>query len=188
MNKPDFILNLLEFSKNEGFSFLSTSEQFGDGVGYSDKAKREELIADLQRMNDYCDLIGINLGYGSLIRTVIDADNISGETLIGRFAMMHERGRNFQKYAMTLRKSWVWGETKAGTAIQGIVTFSSHKKARECCQNYAEKCKHVWGVGTYPWIVDLEDEEITRFQPMLWMGRLANYPEKLKAGLFKKRS
>ncbi len=52
--------------------------------------KKDELIADLQKMKEYCDLIAINLKFGSAqIRMMIDADEISGETLVGRFAMIH---------------------------------------------------------------------------------------------------
>lgn len=159
----------------------------GSNVGYSDKIRKEDLVADLQRMKEYCDLIGINLSYGAtIVRMMIDADTVSGETLVGRCAMIHERGLDFRKYALTIAKSWLWGDTKAGTVIEVVMTFSTHKLAREFLQNYADKCKYSRkGVTAYPWIVDLEDHEITRKTLNLPFFS-KKYDEKLKAGFFRK--
>lgn len=214
MNKIDFVPNLLEFSKNEGFSFLSPDDQFaepktmsggkqaliagllgagmsavfgggaisgaifGSNVGYAGHSK-EELITDLKGMNHYCNLIGMNVSSGKcLIRLVIDADEIPSETLVGRFAMIHERAHTFRKYSMVMAKNWIWGDATYPTTAQVLLVYSSHKKAKDFIQTYADKCKH-WafrkGIFTYPFIVDLEDEEIV----------ILNHGIKLKADKFK---
>ena len=159
----------------------------GGNVGYSNKISKEELVADLQKMKEYCDLIGIKSNTGGMnVRMMIDADGISGETLVGRCAMIHERGLDFRKYAMTIAKSWIWGDSRLPTTIEVVMTFSTHKLAREFLQNYADKCKHSKkGVMAYPWIIDLEDHEITR--KTLNLPFLSKkYDEMLKVGLFRR--
>ena len=222
MNKTDFIQNFLEYSKNEGFSFLSPGDQFtepekmsggkqalmagilgagisavfgggaitgaiaGSNVGYSGHSK-EELIADLKSMNQYCDLVGMSTKNGAcVVRPVIDADEIPYETLVGRFAMMHERLHTFRKYSMVIVKNWIWGDSTAATVAQVLVLFSSHKKAKDFVQQYADKCKHrtVWkSIFTVPFVVDLEDEDLT----ILNLGLIKQNPDKYKPSFFKKR-
>ena len=199
MQKNDFVKNLVEYSKRESFSFLSPDQHFEDpkrmsglkqgfyagmmgiaggvmwssGVGYSEQ-KKEALINDLRRMSEYCDAIAIKLDTGAaIVRMIIDADEMTGESLVGRFAMIHERGLDFRKYSMAIIRNWIIGDRTAGTFMQVITVFSSHKKAREFSQTYADKCKH-WlpnrgfnktggELATYPWVVDLEDENVTPF-------------------------
>jgi len=68
-----------------------------------------------------------------------------------------------------------------------VLVFSSHKRANDFIQNFADKCSHsaFWKkVYTYPWIVDLEDEEIKRYRQPL--DNVLGLAEKLKAELFRK--
>ncbi|MEO7299417.1 MAG: hypothetical protein ABI042_12680 [Verrucomicrobiota bacterium] len=159
----------------------------GTNIGHSNRISKDELVADLQKMKEYCDLICIksNTG-GTNVRIMIDADGVSGETLVGRCAMIHERGLDFRKYTMTLFKSWIFGGSRLPTIIEVVMIFSTHKLARDFLQNYADKCKHSKkGVMAYPWIVDLEDHEITRKTlnvPFL----TKKYAEMLKAGFFRR--
>lgn len=158
----------------------------GSNAGYSGHSK-EELIADLKSMNQYCDLVGINVSNGAcVLRLVIDADEIPYETLVGRFALIHERAHTFRKYAMVIMKNWIWGDTTAGTTAQGVVHFSSHKRAKDFVQLYADKCRHRAmrkAIYTYPFIVDLEDEEPTILSFRLFKVKT----EEFKAAIFKKR-
>jgi len=213
MNKSEFFPNLIDYSKDEGFSLLVPGEGFDDpkrlsggkqmlisavaGVafgligslasGYMDKTQKDGLVADLRKMQEYCDLIGIKLSDGPvLVRLGIDGDDISGEALIGRFAMIHERAYDFRKYAPSVMRT-IWNDGKLSTVAQVLVTFSAHKRAKEFVQNVANKCKHTatWKkVFTQPWVVDLEDEEITRFRQPL-SDLMTRDSEKLKAGLFR---
>ena len=206
MNKGDFFLNLVENSQAKGFSFLTPDERFdepkrgsagqqaivamiagaafgalgGLATGYAGKLNNEQLLNDLKRMSEYCDVTGINLISGMVIlRLAIDADEIKDDALIGRFALIHERTHDFRKYGMSLFGGNI------GTATHVIVTFSSHERAQDFAKNVAKKCKQVsfWKkVNTRPWVADLEAEEITKFQ--LDFGVDA---KELKAGLFKKR-
>ncbi len=209
MNQTDFFANLIEYSKDGGFAFLleegsdvpakpspaklafvkvASGAAFGlFGVlssGNASKATTEDLIVDLKRMNEYCDLVGIRLNQGNvIIRMVIDADKLSNELILGRFALIHERLFDFRKYAITLLAS------KLPTLAQVILTFSEHKRANEFNKQFADKCKHTtfWKkVYTQPWVADLEDEEITRMRAPIDQLVIRD-GEKLRAALFRKR-
>jgi hypothetical protein len=226
MQKIDFAKNLLEYSKGENFSFLSADQHLDDpkrlsggkqafaaalagigggiiwasGVGYS-AAKKGELINDMQRMSEYCDLIGIKLDTGpAIVRMIVDGDEITGESLVGRFAMISERGLTLRKYSFVIMRNWIYGDRTSGTFLQVVTVFSSHKKAREFIQTYAEKCLHKTlgmfknrGGGllaTYPWVVDLEDEEVTPVGTK-WLGVLPQtgmFSDKYKTEFFRKRA
>ena len=126
MNQKEFFENFLVYSKDEGFSFFVPGEKFDDpkklswgkqvlitaasgavyGIigslssGYSGSVSKDDLIADMQKMHEHCDLVSIKLSHGpALVRLGIDADNLSGEALIGRFALIHECAYNFRKHA-----------------------------------------------------------------------------------------
>jgi len=196
MNQADFLDNLLDYSKGEGFSFLQGDERFEDpkrlsggkqalvaaaagalfglvgslSSGYMTETDRAGLIADLKKMNDLCDRVGIKLSDGSvLIRLAINADSLSDESLVGRFALIHERAYDFRKYAISIMRS-IWSDGKQPTVSQVLIAFSAHRRARTFLQSFADKCKHtaVWKkVYTQPWVVDLEDEDITRLRQPL---------------------
>ena len=222
MNKQDFIQNVLEYSKDQSFSFLSPDDQFaepkkmsagkqaimagilaggmsaifgggaitgaifGSNIGHS-KHSKEELITDLKSINQLCDLVGMSVLNGAcVVRLVIDADEIPYETLIGRFAMIHERLHAFRKYSMVILKNWIFGDSTAATTAQVLVLFSSHKKARDFNQQYANKCKHAAvrkSIFTEPFIVDLEDEDLSIFS----FGLIKENPNKYKPSFFKKK-
>ncbi len=215
MNKSEFFPNLLEYSKEEGFSLLVPGERLNDpkglslgkqmviaavagtvfgligslSSGYQDETKKQGLVADLQRMQDYCALVGIKLSNGPvLLRLGIDADDISGEALAGRFAMIHERAYDFRKYAPSSMRT-IWRDNKLATFVQVVVALSAHKRAREFILSFGDKCKHtaVWkNVHTQPWVVDLEDEDIKRFRTPL-DELLMRDSERIKSGLFRRR-
>jgi hypothetical protein len=206
MQKTDFFKRILQYSQNEGFSFLSPETHFADpkrmsggkqmliagmgtvaglisgqfvisGAGYSDQ-KQEALMADLRRISEYCDLIGVKLDTGpAILRMLIDADDIPGEALVGRFAMIHERASDFEKYSLVIAKNWLYGNATSGVYLQVLTVFSLHSKARHFIQTYADKCTHrskhtsngIIKIGgglllTCPWVVDLEDETVTPIQ------------------------
>jgi hypothetical protein len=142
------------------------------------------LIADLQKLGGACDFVGIKLSRGPvLLRLGIDADNISDETLIERCAVIHERAHDFLKFAAPIMY-----DTKYGVATQVVTVFSLHKRAKAFAEGSANRCQHktIWKkVYTRPWVVDLEDEDITRLGyglSNLW-GRET---KKLKSELFRK--
>jgi hypothetical protein len=212
MNKEDFFSNLLEYSTNEGFSFLvsgqtiETPQKLSGGKqaliataagamfglvgvlssGYLDETNKQGLIQDLQRLQDGCSLIGIKYSDGPvLIRLGIDGDDILNETLIGRFAIIHERAYDFRKYAPSVLPGG-----KLAIGVQVVLAFSKHKRAKEFIENYASKCKLTafWKkVYTQPWVADLEDEEVRRFRQPL-SDLITRDSEKLKGGLFRQRT
>jgi hypothetical protein len=215
MDKTEFFRNLAEYSQSKGFSLFkaNTDDEFedpkrvskgqriaigmmsgaalgavGGGLGgtYSE-TRKEQLVSDLKTLSEYADMTGINLSKGfALLRVAIGADDLSDEVLIGRFARIHERVHDFQKYAM----SSVTG--KMGTRAEVLVVFSSHKRATAFIEGSAKKCGQFSlrkNVLTQPWIVDLEQQEITRsrvgfrLQPPFGLNPWDNY----KATLFRKR-
>jgi hypothetical protein len=189
VTKTDFFVNLTEYSSAQGFVFLhhddalnepkrpSAGQQaiytaisaIGFGLigaaltGYFEKLDKEQLITDLNGMQGYCDLVGINLSKAIvLLRLAIDADDLSNDGIIGRFAQIHSRARDFQKYAMSLAFAG-----KMSVRTQGLIVFTSHKRAKDFGETSGSQCKHssFWDkIYTEAWVIDLEDEEITRFR------------------------
>jgi hypothetical protein len=151
--------------------------------------ERQALISDLEIVHNHCDFIGIKISNGpALLRLGIDADDISDESLIGRFAIRHEQAYKFRKHSSSLFRNRV-SKNVATFAVyaQIVVVFSTHKRARNFIQNSANKCSHsaFWQkVYTSPWIVDLEDEDIKRYRQPL--DGFLGYGEKLKVELFQK--
>jgi hypothetical protein len=207
MNQQDFFANLIEYSSEGGFSFLiddclaapetpsmaklalariaagAAFGLFGSlAVGYSNALPKQQLITDMKRMHECCDLIGIRLREGNaVVRMGIDADNIANETLVGRFAVIHDHLFDFRKYTATF--------FAAATGAQVVVAFSQHKRAKDFNDSFADKCKHTafWKkVHTQPWIADLEGREINRLRaPMEHL--IVRDDDKLKAALFRSR-
>jgi len=130
------------------------------------QAERNTLIADLRALYDQCDLVGIKLDSGPvLLRLGIDADHISDESLVARFAIVHERTHAFMKYASTILY-----DTKYGVWSKVATVFTSHERANLFVKNFASKCRRRTfrkKVYTTPWIIDLEASEITRVGDIL---------------------
>ena len=216
MNQQQFASNVLAFFRGEGYTFFMPEAQFDDptrlsggkqalfaaaagaafgllgslSTGYLDKIDKEQLKTDLQRLSEYCDFVGIHLSSGSVVlRLVLNGDNLPNETIVGRFAVIHERAFDFRKYAMTILRG-VFSDGKLATYAIILIAFSSHKRSKEFMDSFANKCKHgaFWKkVHTHAWVADLEDEEITRFpEPLINLG--GAHFEKIKAALFEKNS
>jgi hypothetical protein len=214
MDKTEFFRNLAEYSQSKGFSlFKPDTDEFedpkrfskgqqiaigmiygaafgalGGGLGgYYSETRKEQLVSDLKTLSEYRDMIGINLSRGfNLLRVAIDADDLTDEALIGRFALIHERLHDFRKYAMSSLTG------KMRTQAEVLVVFSAHERATAFIEGSAKKCGQLSyrkNVMTQPWIVDLEQDEITRsrvglnLQPSFGLNPWENY----KAALFRKR-
>jgi hypothetical protein len=122
-------------------------------------ADKESLIKDLEQMHNHCDLVGIKISDAiapAMFICGIVADDISNESLIGRFVNIHEQAHNFIKYS----PSTMFGK-KNGVRTSVCVVFSSHKRAKDFIENAAKKCKHsaFWKkVDAWPWLIDLEED------------------------------
>ena len=153
----------------------------GLATGYFGKTSKDELIADLKMMNQYCDLVGVHLASGLVwLRLAIDADELAYEILVDRFALIHQRTHDFRKYSLSLFSN------KMPTRAEVIVAFSSQQRAKEFSDKFAKRCKHwaYWKqVMTYPWVADLEDEKVTGFQ--LDLGHVLE--KRLNSCLFQER-
>jgi len=209
ITQEDFFANLIEYSKEGGFSFLVDDKLdkpqmpsparlvlakiaagaalgfFGSlSTGYSNIPSAPHLLSDMKGMSKHCDLLGIRLRDGNaVLRMGIDGDNISNESLVGRFAMIHDLLFEFRKYTARVLM------TKCATGAQVLVAFSEHRRAKEFNDGFADKCKHtaiLKKVHTQPWIADLEDREINRLRAPI-EHLVVRDEEKLKAGLFLSR-
>ena len=156
MDKLTFFVNLIEFSRDEGFTFLVPGEGFADqrgiapgnqailslmagsvagllgslSCGFRDQIDRNTLESDLRSMAEYCDVVGINVNHGTVyLRLGVDCDNLSGETLIGRLALIHDRAFDFRKYATSFMRS-VFSDGKLATYCQPVLVFSEHTRPR----------------------------------------------------------
>jgi hypothetical protein len=212
IEKARFFRQFVDYSvKEEDFSFLGDGDTLAEpkrmsapmqllanvlgglsgipgGEGIADK---DALVADLRKMLDCSDVVGVRLKDGPVVlRLGIDADQMSGEALIGRFAVIHERIVEFRKYAYTIVRSWIM-EGKMSTIAQGVVVFSEHQKAKQFIEHYGDKCRHsaFWkDTITQPWIVDLEDEMITSLAGFWQHARMLPLnSEKARVGFFHRR-
>jgi hypothetical protein len=119
----------------------------------------------------------------------IDANNLTEDALVGRFSLIHERAFDFRKYALSAIAS------RMDTAVEVLVIFSTHERARDFTERLAGKCKHAtglfsgWGgrVHTDPWVVDLEREEIASTRKGIWKLPLGFERGDHRAALFRKR-
>lgn len=192
IGKAQFYRNFVVYSvKEDAFSFLGGRDELADPQRVSPtmhfllgamagatfgaigsmawfregSADNGALVADLRKMLDCADLVGIRLKDGMVVlRLVIDADDLSGHALVDRFAIIHQRTIDFQKYALTILKTW-FKETKSPTISQGIVVFSQHNQAKKFVADCGNKCKHstFWrGTRTQPWVIDLQEETVVR--------------------------
>src|ERR1022692_2040693 len=65
------------------------------GLYEYEKHNKETLIEDLKRLQNYCDLVAIKDSNGDChLRTVISADDIADESLVGSLAIIHEQAHN----------------------------------------------------------------------------------------------
>ena len=171
--------NILSVISIAGFGVL-----FGSNVGYGNHSK-DEIVADLKKMNEHCSLVGLNLDNGICsVQLMIDGDEMTFEALIGRFALINENIYSFRKYSMVLIRNWILGNSTLGTQAQVILYFSSAKKSQEFFRLYAKKCTYTdpgKQVYTYPVIVDLEELATATHR----LGRF--YEDKYRAAVFKKR-
>src|ERR1035441_5079520 len=121
MNKTDFFLNLIESEgfyflgpdesaaqprkMSEGrqkvFRMVSGAglgvSGLGPGIfgwlstGYFDVPDRHQLQADLRRMNELCDIVGINLTNGAaVLRLGLDNDGVDDDTTVSIFSPIPE--------------------------------------------------------------------------------------------------
>jgi|ERR1035437_3722929 hypothetical protein len=158
------------------FGWLST--------GYFDVPDRRQLQADLRRMNELCDIVGINLTNGPVVlRLALDTDGVDDDTIVSLFPRIHELTHDFQQYGFSIVKN------KMSARSQVLLAFSSHTRAMAFRATHAPKCKQssFWRkIYTEAWVVDLEAAEITRFRHG---GEfMARDLEKRKAGFFRQRS
>ncbi len=211
VNKEDFFLKVIEFSEKEGFYFLPPSETaahartMSDGrqtvfrvisgavfgmlgglsTGCFDVPSRQQLATDLRRMNDLCDLVGINLTNGPVIlRLAIDTDDIDDGSIVSLFPRIHELSHGFQRYGLSIA-----GGGKMAVRSQVLLAFTSHARATAFCSTLGPTCKQFsfWKkVYTEAWVADLEAAEITRFRHGGEL--LARDLPKRKAGFFQARS
>jgi hypothetical protein len=217
IDKAKCFQQFIDYSvKEEGFSFLGGGDEFAEpqrmtsrmqflleaatsaaaysgfvGGGYmKGSLDNAALVADLRKMLDCADVIGIRLKDGLVVLKLgIDADNLPGEALVGRFAIITERTVKFREYACAISRFW---NMKATAPIsQGVVVLSDPRKAQQFIEEYGDKCKHstFWkNVYTQPWVVDLHNEKITRCGGLRrLMSTLPLDSEKARAGFFHKR-
>ena len=145
------------------------------------RVDKKELVPDLKKMNEYCDFSAIDLNsVFVMLRLALDGDSLTNDAIVERSDLIHQKSHDFHKYAMFL-----FGH-KSSVHADMMIAFSSHHRAKEFVDSFAKKCnkKSFWkAVFTHPWVVDLENEEITGFQ--IDIGSLMK--KNLQSVLFRKR-
>lgn len=192
MQKTNFFKRLVDASAQEGFSFLVAGHEIAEpqratgiafaanvafgvalgvfsplSAGYFEKFDKNTLINDLEGMRDCCDVAGIRHYAGAVfLRLIVDGDKLSGESIVGRCAMIHERAGTFRKYAMSIVKTW-FSDVRNITSAEVYIMFSEHKSATTFVGKFAEKCAHYTykkQLYTSVLVVDLADNKIQVFK------------------------
>lgn len=129
----------------------------------SGQRNHDLLVTDLHKLaENITGLIGMRLSSGVMtLRLGIDADCLPADSLVRLFGVIQQRSFVLVKHVDS------YGGY-VSVISQGIVAYSEHSRAREFANNFADKCVHrrPWAswpkVTTQPWIIDLEDEVVTR--------------------------
>jgi hypothetical protein len=144
------------------------------------------LVGDLSWLKTVSQIVGVRICHGAVVlRLSIDADILPIETIIGRFAVIHE-------YAFRLCR---YSESYAGSPhpmiiTQGAILFSEHKKAKQFAEQFVKTCIHRPSSFrvTQPWIIDLDDEVVIKCVNVWQLGHTCPLnSKKMLVRLFQKR-
>ena len=201
----EFYLRFVRYFQAEGCVFPASTETeiratgmpfwtrvlaSGGGVlgglctGYSARFTDENVRAELFRLGHHCDLVSVKCdGLAPLLIVTMEADDLSNEELVGRFAFRDEATARFKDFAPRL--GIAYGQ-KLGVDCHAFVVAATSTRALSFEVNAQEKCKrfHFWRkVHVLPWSVDLESRRLTQFPGLpLALGFLS--AEKMAHALF----
>lgn len=145
------------------------------------------LVSDLNNLKKLAHIIGICIGYGSvLLRIIIDGDVIPVDEITKYFSIIHEYAFRFRRYSAT-----VPGAPHPMIIVQGAIVFSQHGRAKEFVDQFANKCAYAPSHyrATQPWVIDLEDETVIKCVGF-WTAGSRYHPlnsKKMLPRLFQKR-
>jgi len=131
----------------------------------------DAIAHELAKYKSVSDFIGIQLKTGSVVlRLVLNADDLSTQTIIHRLALIHNQSVTLRNYVDSLgRRDHVM------SLSQGILLFSTHSRAKEFSSSFAATC--LWHDPHFhksqPWAVDLEDQTVTTSAGLFQWKRLA---------------
>jgi hypothetical protein len=135
------------------------------------KKDHSKLAVDLYKYKSIAREVGVSLGTGKItLRLGIDADELSNDYITNLFLRIHQHSIVLNKYADS------FGGHLCSVA-QGVLLFSQHSRAKQFNDSAADKCMHKVRKGyahtvTQPWVIDLEDENISTCAG-LWQFRRA---------------
>jgi TPR repeat protein len=119
----------------------------------------DAIAHELAKYKSVSDFVGIRLKTGSVVlRLVINADDLSTQTIIHRLALIHNQSVTLRNYVDSFGR-----RDHIGSLSQGILLFSAHSRAKEFSSSFAATC--LWhdphSHKSQPWVVDLEDQTVT---------------------------
>jgi hypothetical protein len=118
-----------------------------------------EIKAELVRLGALCDLIGINLLWGSAgLVLFVYSDDLTDEAIIGKCRLIRDRLTAFKKF--TIRIGW----TKLPVTAYVFFVFSNSEKAFHFRTFVQEHCKIRDGflqkISVRPWGIDLTAKSV----------------------------
>jgi hypothetical protein len=121
-----------------------TSAAFGLVAGMSggsDKGTAPARTNDLKRLAALAQYVGMGFPFNQCyVAMILNADSLSNESLIGRFTMIEEEGKVFNKYANRLLRTWV-GSASMGVVFEVAVCFSNGDRAGFFASELISKCR-----------------------------------------------
>lgn len=132
-------------------------------------AADSEVKAELVKLGELCDLIGINLAGGSVhLVLFVHSDDLTDEATIGKCHLIRDRLTPFKKFAMRI------GWSKLTVSATVFFVFSNSEKAFHFRKSVQEHCKHfalfnkVW---VLPWGIDLAAKSVWAYRglPVNWL-------------------
>lgn len=124
----------------------------------SSKFSDDEVKAEIVKLRQLCDLVGIRLDTGpAILALFIYADDLSDDQMIGRSILILEQMKSFRDFTMKI------GWSKMGVSARVFYVFSDSNKAFHFRQSVQEHCKHgefFKKIYVRPWGVDLSAKSV----------------------------
>jgi hypothetical protein len=124
-------------------------------------SSEDTLYKDLKSLSDCGVIAGYKKSFGvSYLATIFDTSNLSDESIIGRFAIIHENIIPFQKYSIGINSIFSDGRI---VQCKTYLLFTEKYRSDNFILNISKQCKytkHFSGAGNFPVVIDLYNKKV----------------------------
>lgn len=169
MDKAPFEARAISVFHERKYVFYDELQKGGDS----------EIKAELLKLRELCDLIGIDSSSGGVnLVLFVYSDDLTDETIIGKCRLIRDKLSSFKKFSMRIG----WNRLPVRATVFSVFTKSERAfHFRQCAQAH---CKHfglfnkLW---VLPWGIDLAAKSVWPYRgwPVNWMK-----PTEIEARLF----